>query len=584
MKATGSRCAVYVRVSDQKQEANYSLATQEAQCREKANREGWDVLQVYREVHTAVEFWERPELTRLRENLRCGEYDVLLAFDPDRTLRNQTYVGLVLDECIRNDCRLAFATCDFEDTATGKFLLNARVFAAEMEWEKIRERTLRGRKARVESGKLLAGQRPRYGYQWDDPQTKACFVEDPLTARVVRRIFREVIEGRPLKAIARGLTEDGIPTPRHKPEAERLSMWHPQRIKEAIQWPGYKGEAYAFVKRSAATKQDGLKNKRQLVRPREEWISLPEGTIPSLVDTETWQAANDRLAWNKTNGVKEKSRADEALLRGGFVRCGHCGDVMRVFWQHVGKGGYGMAYQCQRNYRRHREDPDRCSWHTISADELDAAVWERVTEILLKPEVVEREVERLLGEERTFADLDAIDRRLATISREQARLADSVARLDDEDAAAPLLEKLRTLGDEKRRLTGDKTSLEALRASQEARRAEQRRVIDWVARVRERLERPDGLTPEQKRLALTALGTAVRVWRRDHGGDRYEIVFNLLPGTLPDGDPEGGAGVGASAERYASTGEAGPAGGERWREAGCCPEPAGGHACLARPA
>ncbi len=357
------RCAIYVRVSSAGQEDNYSLNTQEQRCREKAAQEGWAVVKVYREVHTAIEFWERPELTKLREAIRRREYDILLAFDPDRSLRNQTYVGIILDECVRHDCELKFATVDFENTPTGKFLLTARIFAAELEWEKTRERTLRGRRARADNGKLLAGRKPRYGYRWNDPENKAYYVEDPATAPVVRRIYREVVEGRPMKAIARGLTDDSIPTPSHKPESGLSPVWLPQRVKEIIQYPGYKGEAYAFVKRSSDVKEPGRKYKRQTLRPKEDWVPLPEGTVPALVDPTTWDAANERLAWNRANGVKEKSRADEALLRGGFVRCGHCGDAMKVYWQHNGKQGYRMAYQCQRNYRH----PGECSWHTIGA-------------------------------------------------------------------------------------------------------------------------------------------------------------------------------------------------------------------------
>ncbi len=221
---------------------------------------------------------------------------------------------------------------------------------AKQEKSNIVLRTLRGRRARVESGKLLAGQRPRYCYRWKDPDAKSHLVENPATSAVVRRIYKEVVEGRPLKAIARGLTDDEIMTPRGGPDSDVPSLWHPQRIKEIVQWPGYKGDAFAFVKKSADRKENGRRYKKQTVRPQDEWIPLPDGTVPPLVDATTWQAANDRLEWNKRNGIKQRSRADEALLRGGFVRCGHCRDVMRVCWQHVRQSGYRMGYQCQKNY------------------------------------------------------------------------------------------------------------------------------------------------------------------------------------------------------------------------------------------
>ncbi len=577
------KAALYIRVNSREQvEHTLSLSSQEADCRAYAARQGWDVTEVFAEPGYSGDDFDRPGLARLREAIHRRAMDIILVWKLDRFSREPWQQELVIAEARAAGVEVASSLEDIRDTFEGEIIRAVLGLVAKQEKRNIVLRTLRGRRARVESGKPLAGQRPRYGYRWEDPDEKSRFVENLGTAAVVRRIYRKVVEGRPLKAVARGLTDDGIPTPRGRPDSEVPCLWHPQRIKEIIEYPGYKGEGYAFVKKTADRKENGRRYKKQTVRPKEDWIRLPDGTIPGLVDAATWQAANDRLAWNKTNGVKQKSRADEALLRGGFVRCGHCGDVMRVFWQHVGKGGYGMSYQCQRNYRRHRDDPNRCSWHTISADELDPAVWERVMEILLKPEIVRREVEQLRGDDRIEADLLTIDRRLTEISREQGRLADRIAKIEDEDAAAPLLAKLKPLSDGKRVLSGSRAALVELAESREARRNELRNVTDWIAMIRQRLERPDGLSPEQKRLALTALGAEVKVWRRDHGGDRYEITFNLLPGTLPGGDPDdSGNGI---AVGYGCIGEAGPAGGERWREAGCCGEPAGGRACLARPA
>ncbi len=71
--------ALYVRVSSDKQEDNYSLPTQEAACRKFAAEQGYRVAEqhVYREVHTATDLWERPALTQAREysqrtSLQCS--------------------------------------------------------------------------------------------------------------------------------------------------------------------------------------------------------------------------------------------------------------------------------------------------------------------------------------------------------------------------------------------------------------------------------------------------------------------------------------------------------------------------------
>ncbi len=60
---TGKRAAIYPRVSGTKQEEGYSLETQDEACRRYAAERGYDVTAVYREVHTGIELWERPQLT-----------------------------------------------------------------------------------------------------------------------------------------------------------------------------------------------------------------------------------------------------------------------------------------------------------------------------------------------------------------------------------------------------------------------------------------------------------------------------------------------------------------------------------------
>src|SRR5437870_754662 len=80
------RAAIYARVSDPKQESNYSLPTQETAMRAYCAEHGYtlDEAQVYREVHTASELWSRPALTGVRAALERGEVDVLVCYDPDR--------------------------------------------------------------------------------------------------------------------------------------------------------------------------------------------------------------------------------------------------------------------------------------------------------------------------------------------------------------------------------------------------------------------------------------------------------------------------------------------------------------------
>ena len=156
------RAGIYVRVSTGGQEQDgTSLETQEAACRAYAAQHGYIVSEghVYREVHSGADLHGRPLLTAMRAAVRARQVDAVVCYALDRLSRKQTHVAIVTDDFEQADARLLFVTEDFEDGPVGTFIRNAKAFAAELEREKIRERTMRGRRARVEGGKPLWGPR-----------------------------------------------------------------------------------------------------------------------------------------------------------------------------------------------------------------------------------------------------------------------------------------------------------------------------------------------------------------------------------------------------------------------------------------
>src|SRR5688500_17835736 len=93
-------------------------------------------------------------MDQVRQLLRNADTNVVLAFAVDRLSRNQNHIGVLFDEANQSGVRLDFVTEKFEDTAVGRFILAARAFVAEVEREKIVERTQRGKAQRARSGKL----------------------------------------------------------------------------------------------------------------------------------------------------------------------------------------------------------------------------------------------------------------------------------------------------------------------------------------------------------------------------------------------------------------------------------------------
>src|SRR5260370_18490829 len=73
----------------------------------------------YVERHTGEELYERPALSRLREDAKRRPFGLVLFYSVERLARNSAYVRIVLDEWERRGIRLQFATEELEITPCG---------------------------------------------------------------------------------------------------------------------------------------------------------------------------------------------------------------------------------------------------------------------------------------------------------------------------------------------------------------------------------------------------------------------------------------------------------------------------------
>lgn len=238
---TTKRAAIYIRVSSAQQEENYSLATQEEACRRYCAERGYLVADehVYQDIHTGADIWERRGLSSAREMARTGAVDVVVAYKIDRLSRSQQHLGALLTEADRYGVKYEFATERLDDSLQGRILLGTMGIVAEVEREMFRERSLRGKRARITAGKPLHGQRPLYGYRWNDD--KSAYLINEAEAAIVRRVFSEVASGHTLRSIKKSFDEEGVPVP--LASRKGVDRWQIPTIQRMCKQPAYWGEA-----------------------------------------------------------------------------------------------------------------------------------------------------------------------------------------------------------------------------------------------------------------------------------------------------------------------------------------------------
>jgi site-specific DNA recombinase len=186
-----------------------------------------------------------------------------------------------------------------------------RGYAAKVEHEKIKERTIRGRLARLHAGKPLPSYKVPYGYVWDDAaKTQLAF--DPETAPMVRRICEAVLAGPSIRAVVVQLNAEGIPSPTGR-------LWAMSSAREILHRELYAGRWMAL--RSQMLRVDG--KRVQVRRPSSEHLPLAMD-VPPIIDAALFEAVQERLRQNKARTSCNNRDLKATLLRGGFVRCG-CG-------------------------------------------------------------------------------------------------------------------------------------------------------------------------------------------------------------------------------------------------------------------
>src|SRR5215218_9185505 len=207
------RAAIYCRVSTSKQEDGTSLETQEQRCRAHAAELGYTVVEtlVVREIYSGAELFDRAGLNRIRDAIRRRDVEAVVVYAIDRLSRDQNHRAVVFAEAEYHDVSLEFVTEKLDDTPEGRLLVSVSSYVAAIEREKIRERTIRGKRAKAEAGRVPSSGLDLYGYVKDRERGIRTIREDE--AAVVRRIFREAAAGRPIRDIARRLNADGIPAP-----------------------------------------------------------------------------------------------------------------------------------------------------------------------------------------------------------------------------------------------------------------------------------------------------------------------------------------------------------------------------------
>ena len=444
------KAIIYSRVSTDAQERDgTSLDSQETACVEYARVNGWHVVDCARDTASGYSL-ERPGMERVRQSLRHGTADVVVAYAVDRLSRNQNQIGVLFDDVEQAGARLEFVTENFEDSAIGRFILTARAFVAEVEREKITERTMRGKAERAKSGRIPQGTgKGCYGYVYDRETGHRRI--NSAQALVVKRLFSDFLTGTPIVRIANQLNQDGIPTLAGK-------QWYPITLHRMLRNETYTGRTFYRRTEVTTVRRPGGSGRKRLVtiRPESDWIEVKNAT-PPIVDRDMFESVQHILDDPERRRLGNRKTYDYGLS--GRVKCLRCGKAM------VGQTLQKRYryYRCRRAFAGPKHD--RCPTVYVRADGLENAVKAEAARILADPQIILNEIEIASGgatrsrdESRLRHELENLEKQRgrllklyqlgeideAYLQNETRSLRDKIASTTDELATAPSIPQLPT--------------------------------------------------------------------------------------------------------------------------------------------
>lgn len=530
--------AFYARVSSERQTRDNTIASQVAALRERIAADGGQLEpdDAYVDEGYSGSLLIRPALERLRDAVAAGSIVQLYVLAPDRLARRYAHQALLMEEFRRGGTEVVFLNRAISSTAEDDLLLQMQGVIAEYERAKILERSRRGRRHAARSGLLSAFTTAPFGYRYvpkDQGGGVARFDVVPHEAQVVQSAFNWIGHDRlSLREVCRRLQQGGIQSRKGQP------IWHASTLRGMLTNTAYIGRAVYGHSRYLPARprlrplrghpHPSARPSARVAVPREEWIEVP---VPALVDETVFEAAQAQLAENRQR-KRDGLRGPRWLLQGLTVchRCGYAfyGKTIPRSSKDRSKGDYRL-YRCIGADGYRYGGTPMCSNHSIRADHLEQAVWDRVCTLLEHPDRLAEEYRRRLqeaGDNRVrLSELSHLEQQISALQRGIGRLIDSYAAgVIERDEFEP------RIGGLKARMVGLQKQQ---RAAVEAAQAEREltlvigQVEDFAARVRQSLDSLDWLNMRE------IIRTLVR--RVEIDTDHVAVVFRVPP-------PAGGSG------------------------------------------
>ena len=301
------RVAAYARVSSGKDAMLHSLSAQVSYYSDYIQKHGWEYAGVYADEAITGTKDNRENFQRLLAECRKGTVQMVITKSISRFARNT----VTLLETVR-ELKALGVDVYFEEqnihtmSADGELMLTILASYAQEESLSVSENMKWRIRKNFESGKPWSGF--ILGYRFQNGQ----FAVVPEEAEIVKRIFREYLDGLGATAIMKGLNEDGILTRLGKP-------WRIEGVLKILRNYNYTGNLIL-----QKTYRENHLTKRKMKNNGEKPQYHAVGTHEAIIDLASFEAVQEELARRSERySGKKPSTVTYPFTR--LIICANCG-------------------------------------------------------------------------------------------------------------------------------------------------------------------------------------------------------------------------------------------------------------------
>jgi DNA invertase Pin-like site-specific DNA recombinase len=448
------RVAAYCRVSTETEEQNSSYEVQVAHYTDfiKKNAE-WEFAGIFADDGiSGTNTKKREEFNRLIDECMEGNIDLVITKSISRFARNTLDCLKYIRQLKDKNISVFFEKENINTMDTkGEVLLTIMASLAQQESQSLSQNVKLGLQYRYQQGKVQVNHNRFMGYTKDE---EGNLIIVPEEAEIIKRIYREYLEGKSLAGIGRDLEKEGILTAAGKPK------WRSETIKKILMNEKYIGDALLQktftvdfltkkrVKNEGHVPQYYVENSHEAIIPKEFFLQAQE------------ELHRRNNIYTGTDKSKRLYSSKYALSTITF--CGDCGDIYRrVYWNIHGRKEF--VWRC---VTRIEQGPEVCKNRTVKEAELYDVVMTAINRLLAGGDnmirILEENIHAVIGDTTEYK-ISEINTLLEEKQKEVINLANKGKDYDFlADEIDKLREKRQTLLVEDASLSGENERIKEL--------------------------------------------------------------------------------------------------------------------------